>query len=114
MLFRWPGFVSRVAERDDPLGRHVYARRAARTALSFHFAGGDFENVDSSLSESLLVDRPLPNFGIVCLWVSQSMLRFRGRDPLLERFTPVAHRLITESGGAQVKDHLPIFRANMY
>ena len=72
----------------------------ARLALSFHFAGADFENVDSSLSKSLLVEQPLPSFGDRLRWASQSMLRFRGRDPLLERFAPVAHRLIAESGGA--------------
>jgi ectoine hydroxylase-related dioxygenase (phytanoyl-CoA dioxygenase family) len=68
----------------------------ARIALSFHFASADFENVDSLLSESMLIDRPLPRFEDRLRWVCQSMLRFRGRDPLLERFAPVAHRLIGE------------------
>lgn len=79
----------------------MYLRgQQARTALSFHFASGDFENVDSSLSESMLIDRPLPRFTDRLRWVSQSMLRFCGRDPLLGWFAPVAHRLIKESGGA--------------
>ena len=73
--------------------------KQARLALSFHFASADFENVDSSLSKALLVEEPLPSFGDRLRWASQSMLRFRGRDPLLERFAPVAHRLIAESGG---------------
>ena len=71
----------------------------ARIALSFHFASADFENVDSSLRESMLIDRPLPRFEDRLRWVCQSMLRFRGRDPLLERFAAVAHRLIGESDG---------------
>ena len=87
----------------------MYMRgQQARTALSFHFADRNFENVDPSLSESMLIDRPLPRFEDRLRWVSQSMLRFRGRDPLLERFAPVAHRLIKECGGSLVNDHLPI------
>ncbi|HKG46744.1 MAG TPA: phytanoyl-CoA dioxygenase family protein [Pyrinomonadaceae bacterium] len=78
----------------------MYLRgRQARIALSFHFASADFENVDSSLRDSMSIARPLPRFEERLRWVSQSMLRFRGRDPLLERFAPVAHRLIRESGG---------------
>jgi hypothetical protein len=69
----------------------------ARLALSFHFASADFENVDSSLCKALLVERPLPRFDDRLRWVCQSMLRFRGRDPLLERFAPVARHLIKES-----------------
>lgn len=69
----------------------------ARLALSFHFASADFENVDSSLSKALLVEQPLPSFGDRLRWVCQSMLRFTRRDPLLERFAPVAYRLIKES-----------------
>jgi ectoine hydroxylase-related dioxygenase (phytanoyl-CoA dioxygenase family) len=72
----------------------------ARMALSFHFASADFENIDSSLRESMLIHRPLPRFEDRLRWVCQSMLRFRGRDPLLERFAPVAHRLIGESGSS--------------
>lgn len=76
----------------------------ARIALSFHFASADFENVDSSLRESMLIDRPLPRFEDRLRWVSKSMLRFRGRDPLLERFAPVARRLIEESAALPVKN----------
>jgi hypothetical protein len=72
----------------------------ARLALSFHFASADFENVDSSLRKALLSERPLPRFDDRLRWVCQSMLRFTRRDPLLERFAPVAHRLIGESGGS--------------
>lgn len=72
----------------------------ARIALSFHFASADFQNIDLGLRESMLIERPLPKFEDRLRWVSQSMLRFRGRDPLLERFAPVAHRLIAESGGS--------------
>lgn len=73
----------------------------ARLALSFHFASADFENVDSSLRKSLLVDQPLPRFEDRLRWVCQSMLRFRRRDPLLERLAPVAHRLIRESSAPE-------------
>ena len=69
----------------------------ARLALSFHFASADFENVDSSLRKALVSERPLPRFDDRLRWVCQSMLRFTRRDPLLERFAPVAHRLIKES-----------------
>jgi hypothetical protein len=76
----------------------------ARIALSFHFASEDFENIDLGLRESMLIERPLPRLEDRLRWVSQSMLRFRGRDPLLERFAPVAHRLIGESGGSTVEN----------
>lgn len=69
----------------------------ARLALSFHFASADFGNIDSSLRKALLPERPLPRFDDRLRWVCQSMLRFRARDPLLERFAPVACRLIKES-----------------
>jgi len=75
----------------------------ARMALSFHFASADFENIDSSLRESMLIERPLPRFEDRLRWVCESMLRFRGRDPLLERFAPVAHRLIGDSGALQAE-----------
>jgi hypothetical protein len=70
----------------------------ARLALSFHLASADFENVDPSLSKALLAEQPLPSFSDRLRWASLSMLRFRRRDPLLERFAPVARRLIEESG----------------
>jgi Phytanoyl-CoA dioxygenase (PhyH) len=76
----------------------------ARMALSFHFASADFENIDSSLRESMLIERPLPRFEDRLRWVCQSMLRFRGRDPLLERFAPVAHRLIGDSAALQAEN----------
>jgi len=72
----------------------------ARMALSFHFTSADFENVDPSLRESMLIHRPLPRFEDRLRLVCKSMLRFRGRDPLLERFAPVARRLIGESGSS--------------
>jgi hypothetical protein len=71
--------------------------RQARMALSFHFASADFENVDPSLRKAFLVEQPLPSFNDRLRWVCQSMLRFRARDPLLERFAPVASRLMKSS-----------------
>lgn len=75
----------------------------ARIALSFHFASADFENIDSSLRESMLIEQPLPRFEDRLRWVCQSMLRFTRRDPLLERFAPVAHRLIGNSCGHEAE-----------
>lgn len=72
----------------------------ARLALSFHLASADFENVDSSLRNALLPEHPMPSFHDRLRWVCQSMLRFRAREPLLERFAPVACRLIDESSAA--------------
>lgn len=70
----------------------------ARMALSWHFTGADFENVDPDLSRALVPDQPLPEFEHRLRWLSQALLRFRGRDPALERFAPVARRLIHSSG----------------
>jgi hypothetical protein len=66
----------------------------ARLALSWHFTSADYENIDSALRSALLPDHPLPRFEDRLRWVCHSMLRFRARDPVLERFAPIAHELI--------------------
>ena len=75
-----------------------------RMALSFHFASAEFENIDPFLRQSMSIERPLPRFEDRLRWVSRSLLRFRARDPLLERFAPVARQLIEEFGESTTDD----------
>src|SRR5262245_9482490 len=60
-----------------------------RLAISWHFVGADYENVDADLERALIPDAPLPRFAHRLHWLCLSLLRFRGRDPVLERFAPV-------------------------
>jgi hypothetical protein len=72
----------------------------ARLALSWHFAAADYENVDPVLRVASVPERALPSFESRLKWACLSMLRFRGRDPMLERFAPVARHLIKAARAA--------------
>lgn len=68
----------------------MFMRGQGRLALSYHLASADFENIDRDLPMALVPGEPLPSFERRLEWVCRSMLRFRGRDPMLERFVAVA------------------------
>jgi hypothetical protein len=71
----------------------MFLRGEARLSLSYHLTGADYDNIDPALRLALIPDQPLPSFEQRLRWVSRSMLRFRARDPLLERFAPLARYL---------------------
>ncbi len=71
----------------------MFLRGRPRLALSYHLTSADYENIDPDLRLSLVPGQPLPPFDRRLRWASRAMLRFRARDPLLERFTPVARQL---------------------
>jgi len=70
----------------------------ARLALTWHFTSADYENLDPALRLALVPGQSLPRFENRLRWACQSMMRFRSRDPVLERFAPVANHLIKACG----------------
>jgi hypothetical protein len=89
----------------------MFLRGQARMALSYHLTSSDYENVDSGLRLALMPSRPLQPFEQRLSWVSQSMLRFRARDPLLERFAPVAQYFAKASHPVAVDSHMTLPRS---
>lgn len=75
----------------------MYLRGEPRLALTYHLASADYKNVDPALRLALSPDHPLPSLPDRLRWASTSMMRFRARDPLLQRFAPVAERLADTS-----------------
>jgi ectoine hydroxylase-related dioxygenase (phytanoyl-CoA dioxygenase family) len=67
-----------------------------RMAISWHLTAGDFENVDAGLRLALRPELPLPPLADRLRWIAHSLLRFRGREAILERFAPVAQLLIDQ------------------
>jgi hypothetical protein len=81
----------------------TFLRGEDRLALSYHLTSADYENIDSALRQALVPSQPLPSFARRLQWISESMLRFRTRDPLLERFAKVAYYFINECSAVEAR-----------
>lgn len=68
---------------------------APRLALSWEITGSAYENPDPALRAALDPDRPLPAFRDRLRWVCQALLQLRGREAPLERFVPIARRILS-------------------
>lgn len=75
----------------------MFRRGAARLALSWEFTSVAQGQTDSALSVALSPDRPLPAFEDRLRWICQSLLKFRGREMILERYVPVVRQILAEA-----------------
>jgi hypothetical protein len=71
----------------------IYRRGEARLALSWEFMPSTAENFDTALSAALLREHPLPVFENRLRWLCHALLRFKGRDVMMERFASLAREV---------------------
>lgn len=71
----------------------MYRQGEARLALSWEFMPEGTANFDEMIGRALLPDEPLPAFENRLRWLCHALLRFKGRDVMMERFAPLAREL---------------------
>jgi ectoine hydroxylase-related dioxygenase (phytanoyl-CoA dioxygenase family) len=65
-----------------------------RLAVSFEFTRKDYEPKDLRMRMACDPTQPLPSLAHRLRWISMSLLGFRGREVVVERFVPLARRIL--------------------